>query len=185
MTVIRKLCFRSVNNLANRKVPEIFHAFKNIYMYYLQRGSIITTLHVDGIFAPLKTMIESMPSVLMVNISSINEYVPEIKRRIRVVKERCRDTLHGLPFTQIPNILMMHIVFNFVNMLNYFPTKGGISNTLSPKTIISGETLYYKKYLCLQLGQYCHVHKEDSPRNSLATRTIGAICLGPSGNLQG
>ena len=50
---------------------------------------------------------------------------------------------------------------------------------------MSGETLDYKKYLCLQLGQYFQVHKEDSPRNSLATRTIGAICLGPSGNLQG
>ena len=80
---------------------------------------------------------------------------------------------------------MMHIVFNVINVLNYFPTKGGISNALSPKTIMSGDTLDYKKYLCLQLGQYCQVHKEDSPRNILATSTIGDIYLGPNGNLQG
>jgi hypothetical protein len=30
---------------------------------------------------------------------------------------------------------MIHIVLNAVKMLNFFPTKGGISNTLSPKTI--------------------------------------------------
>jgi hypothetical protein len=41
----------------------------------------------------------------------------------------------------IPKLLMIHIVINAVKMLNFFPTKGGISNTLSPKTIMSGETL--------------------------------------------
>ena len=80
---------------------------------------------------------------------------------------------------------MIHIVLNAVKMRNYFPTKGGISNTLSPKTIMSGETLYYKKHLCLQLVQYCQVHEEDYPRNIQATRNRGDICLGPSGNLQG
>jgi hypothetical protein len=29
-------------------------------------------------------------------------------------------------------------VLNVIKMLNFFPTKGGISNTLSPKTIMSG-----------------------------------------------
>jgi hypothetical protein len=80
---------------------------------------------------------------------------------------------------------MIHIVLNAVKMLNFFPTKGGISDTLSPKTIMSGETLNYKKHLSLQVGQYCQVHEEDTPRNSQSPRTKGAISLGPSGNLQG
>jgi hypothetical protein len=61
---------------------------------------------------------------------------------------------------------MIHIVLNAVKMLNFFPTNGGISDTLSPKTIMSGETLDYKKHLSLQVGQYCQVHEEDTPRNS-------------------
>jgi hypothetical protein len=80
---------------------------------------------------------------------------------------------------------MMHIVLNAVKMLNFFPTKGGISNTLSPKTIMSGETLDYKKHLSLQVGQYCQVHEEDTLRNSQSPRTNGAISPGHSGNLQG
>jgi len=56
---------------------------------------------------------------------------------------------------------------------------------LSPMTIMSGETLDYKKHLGLQIGQYCQVHEEDAPRNSQNPRTRGAIALGPSGNLQG
>jgi len=80
---------------------------------------------------------------------------------------------------------MVHIVFNVVKLLNFFPTKGGVSETHSPKTIMSGETLDYKKHLKLQLGQYCQVHEEDTPRNSQIPRTKGTISLGPSGNLQG
>jgi hypothetical protein len=80
---------------------------------------------------------------------------------------------------------MIHIVLNAVKMLNFFPTKGGISNTLSPKTIMSGETLDYKKHLSLQVGQYFQVHEEDTLRNSQSPRTKGAILLGPSGNRQG
>jgi hypothetical protein len=80
---------------------------------------------------------------------------------------------------------MIHIVLNAVKMPNFFPTKGGISNTLSPTTIMSGETLDYKKHLSLQVGQYCQVHEEDTPCNSQSPRTKGAISLGPSGNLQG
>jgi hypothetical protein len=85
----------------------------------------------------------------------------------------------------MPKLLMIHIVFHAVKLLNFFPTKGGILDTLSPKTIMSGETLDYKKHLRLQLGQYCQVHEEDTPRNSLHPRTKGTISLWPSGNLQG
>jgi hypothetical protein len=81
---------------------------------------------------------------------------------------------------------MIHIVLNVVKMLNYFPTKGGMSDTLSPKIIMSGENLDYKKHLSLQVGQYVQVHEEANPRNSQMPRTQGAISLGPrSGNLQG
>jgi hypothetical protein len=81
--------------------------------------------------------------------------------------------------------MTIHIVLNVVKLLIFFPTKGGVSDTLSPKTIMSGETLDYKKHLSLQVGQYCQVHEEDNPHNSQIARTKGAIFLGPSGNLQG
>jgi hypothetical protein len=121
----------------------------------------------------------------LVNLASPDEHVPEIEWQIQVVKERSQAAHHSLPFQRIPKLLMIHIVLNAVKMLNFFPTKGGISETLSPKTIMSGETLDYKKHLSLQVGQYCQVHEEDTPRNSQSPRTKGAISLGPSQNLQG
>jgi hypothetical protein len=156
-----------------------------MYQYHLQRGFHITTVHADGEFAPLKTLIEAMPGGPKVNLESANEHVPKIERWIRVAKERCRATRHSLPFHTIPKLMTIHIVLNVVKLLNFFPEKGGVSDTLSPKTIMSGETLDHKKHLSLQLGQYCQVHEEDNPRNSQIARAKGAISLGPSGNLQG
>jgi hypothetical protein len=185
LTLSRKICFTAVNHLADRTVPQIFKAFKDMYQYYLQCGFHIKTVHAGGEFAPLKPLIESMPGGPMVNLASANEHVPEIEHRIRVVKERCRATWHSLPYEIIPKLITIHIVLNVVKLLNFFSTKGGVSDTLIPKTIMSGETLDFKKYLSLQIGKYCQVHEEDTPQNSQVAHTKGAISLGPSGNLQG
>jgi hypothetical protein len=83
----RKICFTAVNQLDDRTVPNIFKAFKEMYHYYLQRGLHITTVHADCEFSPLKSLIESIPGGPIVNLESANEHVPEIERRIRVVKE--------------------------------------------------------------------------------------------------
>jgi hypothetical protein len=156
-----------------------------MYQYYLQCGFHITTVHADSKLAPLKTLIQAMPGGPMVDLASANEHVPEIECQIRVVKERCRATRHSLPFHTIPKLTTIHIVLNVIKPLFFLPTKGVVSDTLSPKTIISGEMLDYKKHLSLQLGQYFQVHEEDNPRNSHIARNKGVISLGPSGNLQG
>jgi hypothetical protein len=185
LTLSGRICFTAVNHLVDRTVPQIFKAFKDIYQYYLQRGFHITTVHANGEFTPLKTLIKNITGGTMVNLASANEHVPDIESQIQVVKERCQASRHSLPFQRTPKLMTIHSVLNGIKLLIFFPTKGGESNTLSPKTIMSGETLGYKKHLSLQIGQYCQVHEEDNPCNSHNSRTKGAICLVPSGNLQG
>jgi hypothetical protein len=76
------------------------------------------------------------------------------------------------------------MVFYAVKLLNYFPAKGGVSEIYSPKTIMSGDIIDFKKF-SLSFGSYCQVHEKKLPCNSLVNRTLGAISLGPSGNTQG
>jgi hypothetical protein len=185
LTLSHKICSTAVNHVTDRKATTIFKAFEEIYRFYLQRGFKITDVHVDGEFAPLQAMIQAMPGGPRVNLASAKKHVPEFERRISVVKERSRSIRHSLPCNKIPKILIIYIVLHAVKLLNHFPAKGGILDTTSPKTIMSGETLHYKKHLSLQSGQCCQVHEEDAPRNSQLPRTKGPICLGPSGNVQG
>ena len=89
LTLSRKICFTAVNHLADRMVPQIFAAFKEIYQYYLHYGFCITTVHSDGEFTLLQSLIESLPYGPMINLASANAHLPEIEQKIRVVKERC------------------------------------------------------------------------------------------------
>ena len=80
LTLIRKIYFKAVNHLANRKVPYIFKYFKEVSKYYLNRGFCITSVYADGEFRPLKILIEYLPGVPLVNMAVSNEHIPDIKR---------------------------------------------------------------------------------------------------------
>ena len=55
---------------------------------------------------------------------------------------------------------------------------------MSPQTIITGVPFDYNKHCHLQFGSYAQTH-EDATTNRPDACTVGAICLGPTGNLQG
>jgi hypothetical protein len=120
LTLSRKIMFTAINHLADRTVPQIFKAFKEIYQYYLLRGFHITVVHADSEFAPLKPLIESIVGGTVVNLASANEHVPEIQRHIRVVKELCRATRHSLSFEWIPKIMTVRILLNVVKLFIFF-----------------------------------------------------------------
>ena len=94
LALSRRIMFTAVHHLANRTFLQTFNAFKEIFTYYIQRGFRITTIGMDGEFSPLKPLIAEIPGVIHVNLTSANEHVPDIERRIRVVKERSRATRH-------------------------------------------------------------------------------------------
>ena len=143
---------------------------------------MIETVHADGEFYPLKYLIQGMYGVSRVNLTSASEHVPDIKQRIWVVKERSRATRHSLPLNRIQKLMTIHAIINIGRMLNYFPTKAGVSTTMIPRAILNRHDLDYKKHLQLQYGKYCKVHENKTSCNSKKARTHGAICLVPCGN---
>ena len=66
----------------------------------------------------------------------------------------------------------------------FLPSEEWIVQYACLKAIVSGVQLNYKHYN-LPFGSYCQVHEETNPHNNMAARTLGAILLGYSGNLQG
>ena len=113
---------------------------------------------------------------------SADDHIPDIERYIRMIKDRTRSTYQTLPFTHIPKIMLTHLVMNVVFWLNSFPVQDGISSTQSPRFIMTGHELDYKKHAQLLFGEYVQTHEEHD--NSMHARTIGAICLGPTGSQQ-
>ena len=84
-----------------------------------------------------------------------------------------------------PVTLTINIIFKSIKLLGYFPTTAGISTTISPREIVTGETLNYKRHLAILFGKYCQIHEEYTPHNSKMPCTRGDICIDPRGNKQG
>ena len=120
---------------------------------------------------------------MTLNTVSNDEHVPEVERHIRTLKERTRCVYNTLPFTRMPNRLIIEMVYASTFWLNSFPPADGISDTISPRAIIVGTRLDYTKHCQLEFGTYVQTHEEHD--NSMATRTTGAIALRPTGNEHG
>jgi hypothetical protein len=70
--------------------------------------------------------------------------------------------------------------------LNFFPPKGGVSQTLSPQAIVTGLSPDAERHCRIPYGGYAQVHVEASSSNDvMVSRTVGGISLGPTGNIQG
>ena len=60
-----------------------------------------------------------------------------------------------------------------------------MSHPLSPAALILGRVTDTALHCRVPFGSYCQTHEENTPTNTNAPRTIGAIALFHSGNLQG
>ena len=148
---------------------------------YHARGLIVRDVHADHEFAGLR---DALRPVAM-NIVAPDSHVGEVERSIRTIKERLRACVHGLPFKRLPKLLIQSMVADAVRCLNSFPWKHGISDTLSPATIVTGVATPDYAHMRLELGAYVQVFEDNAPSNTPRARSLGAIALMPTGNAQG
>ena len=69
---------------------------------------------------------------------------------------------------------------NTVLWFNTFPSNDGVLSVHSPKYIMTGHEVAYRWHAFLAFGSYVQTHEEHS--NNMNQQTVGAICLGPTGN---
>ncbi len=139
------------------------------------------TVLMDNEFEKLRNLVP----ILVVNTTAAKEHVPEVERKIRLIKEWGRGILNTLPFKQMPRLMLIELVYQVVLWLNAFPAKSGVSETLSPREIVYRHKLDFAKHCKSPFGTYCEVHDKPTPTNTMVTCSTPAIVLGPTGNLQG
>ena len=181
MSVSRHLRFGTAQHIKNQQGETIFNGIRAIHQIYLQRGFQIRNAFMDGQFEPLRGNLAELG--ILLNTASNDEHVPEIERQIRTVKERTRAIYCTLPFNKMPRRLIIEMVYAANYWINMFPRKGGISKTLSPRALLTGQSWSYTMHCKLEFGDYVQTHEDHD--NSMAARTIGAIALRPTGNAQG
>ena len=116
-----------------------------------------------------------------------SRHVPIIERRIRVIKERFRTILHGLPFI-LPNGLVKYLVYFVVSRLNLTMTTSSINEFGNRPAfeIFFNRKIDFKRDLKVSFGDYAQIYDSTNNRiNSMRPRSLGAIALLPTGNLSG
>ena len=67
----------------------------------------------------------------------------------------------------------MELAKAVVYWLNSVHSHMGVSLTISPRTIITGQVLDYHKHCRYEFGEYVQTHEEHD--NSLISRTVGQL----------
>ena len=177
LSLSRGLKFMTVESLPNRQINTIKDKIKGICTLYHRRGFQVESLHADSEFEPIRS---DFP---FLNTSDADDHQPDIERAIRTVKDRVRSTYRMLPYKYVPRLMVVHLVRNTIFWLNTFPAVDGWSSRHSPRYIMTGSHLDYNKHARAEFGEYVQTHEEHDAE--MHERTVGAICLGPTGNLQG
>ena len=102
---------------------------------YNRRGLKITDYHGDNDFD-----LEELPELLGADehICASDEHIGGIERSIRVIKERARCMCHSVPYKKYPKLMTISLIESVIYWLNHFPSKNGVSQTLSPANIVIG-----------------------------------------------
>ena len=181
VTLLQNIKFGTMEAVADRKEATILKCIKGVVTLYRKAGFKVTTALMDGEFVPLRDGLAELG--LRLNEISRDEHVGDIERYKRTVKEHMRAIYNTLPFQKIPARLNIEMVKTAVFWLNAFSVAGDTSQQMSPRTIVTGQQVDYKRHCRFQLGEYAQTHEEHD--NSMNPRTIGAIALRPVGNGQG
>ena len=181
VTLSQNIKFGTMEAVADRKEATILKCIKGVVALYRKARFKVTTALMDGEFVLLCGGLVELG--LRLNETSRDEHVRNIKRYIRMVKERMRAIYNTLPFQKIPARLIIEMAKTAVFWLNGFPAAGGASQDLRPRTILTGQQVDYKHHCRFQFGEYTQTHEEHN--NSMNPRMVGAIALRPVGNSQG
>jgi len=148
---------------------------KQIYKVYNTRGFRVIEVHADKEFEKVET--DLLPVHL--RICGIDEHVPEIERSAQTQKNKNRAICFTMPYKCIPRLMVREIVKQGNEFLNAFGTKDSISDGLSPRNIIDNLPHVDYNDLKYEFGQYVQLHVTEKLANTMKSRTIGAIVLGP------
>ncbi|MDG7001629.1 MAG: hypothetical protein JRN15_21230, partial [Nitrososphaerota archaeon] len=141
----------------------------------------MTTTLMDGEFENLRGDLADLNIAL--NTTARDEHVGDVERYIRTIKERMRAVYNTLPYRHMPPRLIIEMAKHAVFWLNAFRQPNGIGGNRSPRSIIVGTNISYSRHCKYQFGEYVQTHEEHD--NSMMPRTIGALALRPTGNVQG
>jgi hypothetical protein len=129
VSVARGLNLVTAEFTPSRTAKQLAAGITRMIYLYARGGFQVGMVLMDNEFEKLQNLVP----ILAINTMAAKEHVPEVERKIRLIKERGRGILNTLPFKKIPRLMLIKLVYHVVLWLNAFPVNSGESETLSPR----------------------------------------------------
>ena len=84
-----------IENVVDQKGDTLLKFLHSKIIVYTNKNIFITILYMDKKFEVLRDALQD--KIITLNIISSDKYVPQIKKKTKVVKERVRITWNSLP----------------------------------------------------------------------------------------
>ena len=86
-------------------------------------------------------------------------------------------------YGRFPGVLVRELVYSVTLWINSLPAEDGVSSTLIPQAIITGQSVKFTNHFLLNFVEYVHTHEDGD--NSMESWTLKALALLPTSNIQG
>jgi len=133
-TISRNIGWRTIAPVPNLQKGTILNELNRLIAIYNNHGLPINSIYGDNEFACIRDDIGS----IHLDIAAPNTHVPEIEWSNQTIKEHAWTLVHGLPYKRLPILFVLHLMMHVVHYLNIFRWKYGLSNEMSPETVMIG-----------------------------------------------
>jgi hypothetical protein len=131
---------------------DIINGIEKVLGLLRARGFTAGTINADNEFQTLENKVSSH-----IEICAARQHVPRIKRGVWSVKDSTRCFWVPLPFKKAPKLMVDECLVMVISCLNNFPNKNGISQTMSPASIVLGRGQINGNHLRATFGRYYEV----------------------------
>jgi hypothetical protein len=112
----------SIKYLPSRTAKHLVLTLQRVFRIYGTAGFVIQVAKMDMEFEKLGDMLLNVT----LDTTAAREHVGEIKRKIKVIKERGRGTINMLPCETMPKITVIELMHFCVMWMNSFPVRSGV-----------------------------------------------------------
>ncbi len=160
-TLSQKLRLGTAEQLPSHTATQLSNSLTKIVRLYAHTGFIVCVIMMDQEFDKVKDACK----MVEINTTVACKHVGEIKRFIRTIKERSRALVLDLHYTLLPCQVVIHLVYFALLWLNSLPAAAGVSNKYSPREIVLGCEINFKKHCKATFGSYLKAHDDPTITN--------------------
>ena len=143
VTLSRGIKLLTTEFLPSRTANQLHDSLQTVARLYRRGGFLVKMCLMDMEFKPLEDVSKDVP----INTTAAREHVTDVEQSIHVIKDRCRSVISEVPYKHcMPDVFIVFLLRFVVMWLNAFPSGSGVSTEFSPREIVSGLRMDYRKH---------------------------------------